>query len=223
MQKLKLIILYVLLVSGGLWHILGVFGSVMTLLASPLIIGLGVWLFFENWYLIPSRTGPKKTARVQLLLWSLFVIICSIFIESLGVKTGFIFGAYQYGNNLPPYIGSVPIAIGFAWLAMLFSSISIVQKLVPKSWYKLDIVFILGTTLFMTLFDIFMEPAATKLQYWTWENGQIPLKNYFAWFIISYIFAWIGVQFKVLTKNISTLGMHAYIAQFIYFILIYFS
>jgi len=223
MQKLKLAILYILLISGGLWHILGVFDSIMKMLASPLIIGLGIWLFAENWYLISSRNLPANSVKIQLLLWSLFVIISSIFIENLGVKTGLVFGEYQYGENLPPYMGPVPFAIGFAWLAMLFSSMSIVQKLVPESWYKYDIVFILGTALFMTLFDFLLEPAATKLQYWTWKNDTIPLKNYVAWFIISYIFAWIGVQFKILTKHISKYGMHAYIAQFIYFILIYFS
>ena len=223
MQKVKVIILYFLLISGGLWHVLGLFKSAMSLLASPLIIALGFWLFLENFNNLSSTDSSAKTGKIQFVLWSLFVIISSIFVESLGVKTGMIFGEYQYGENLPPYIASVPLAIGFAWLGMLFSSMSLVSILLPKSWLRHDVVLILGTALFMTLFDFFMEPAATKLQYWIWQDGDIPFKNYVAWFIISYIFAWIGVQLKVLTENISVMGTHAYLAQFIYFIMIYFS
>ena len=107
MQKVKLTILYVLLIGGGIWHVLGYFDSLMKTLASPLIIGLGIWLFYRKLAkLIPPKIIFQKLGKIQLLLWSLFVIFSSIFIESVGVKTGIIFGVYHYGDNLPPYIGS---------------------------------------------------------------------------------------------------------------------
>ena len=34
----------------------------------------------------------------------------------------------------------------------------------------------------MVCFDLLMEPAAVKLDYWTWLNGHIHLRNYLVWF-----------------------------------------
>lgn len=223
MKKYKLIILYVLLIGGGTWHILGIFGTLMHHMAAPLIIGLGIWLFLENWFTIIQKNSPKSSGRYELLLWSIFIIVTSMFIEALGVKTGLIFGPYEYGTSLSPYVGGVPLSIGFAWLTMLFSSAGIVQFFFPKNFRESRRTGIILIGLLMTLFDFFMEPAAIKLNYWNWSENSIPLQNYFAWFLISVFFAWIGYQTKVLTQKLSKFCLHVYLAQLIYFILIYFS
>jgi len=223
MNKIKLGILYVLLIGGGIWHVLGVFDTLMRFMAAPLIIGLGIWLFLENWAVNSKSNELRSEGKHQLFLWSLFVIITSMFIEALGVNTGLIFGKYEYGHTLPPYIGGVPVAIGFAWLTMLFSSAGIVRHLLPEFMTKRSWVQILLIGLFMTLFDFFMEPAATKMGYWTWQANKIPLQNYLAWFLISIIFAWLGHYSRVLKGKVSKFGFHAYFAQLVYFVLIYLS
>lgn len=38
----------------------------------------------------------------------------------------------------------------------------------------------------MTTYDFFMEPVAMRYDFWQWKNGIIPLKNYIAWFVISF-------------------------------------
>jgi hypothetical protein len=222
----KLIILYVLLISGGIWHILQLLQSLMTFLAAPLIMGLGLWLFLENQQLM--KAGDKEqpdrfTMQQKFIIWSILVLVSSIFIEWAGVKTGFIFGEYSYGKNLPPYIGSVPLAIGFAWLGMLLASITLGQKLFPRfnQGSAVQRAFLAAT--FMTLFDAFMEPAAIRLGYWTWHSGFVPLQNYAAWFLISFALTWTGFRMGLFRKKLSFLGIHAYAAQLIYFILVYFS
>jgi hypothetical protein len=222
----KLIILYILLVFGGIWHIFQVLQFLTTFLAAPLIIGLGLWLFLENQQLIKVGDDEQPnglTIRQKFIMWSILVLFSGIFIEWAGVKTGLIFGEYIYGTNLPPYIGSVPVAIGFAWLGMLLASVTLGQKLFPHFFRgnSLQSAFLAAT--FMTLFDAFMEPAAIRLGYWTWHSGVIPLQNYGAWFLVSFSLTWIGFRMGLFQRKLSPLGIHAYAAQLIYFILVYFS
>jgi putative membrane protein len=222
---IRIILLYFFLLTGGLWHILGYFRSLMNSLASPLLIGLGIWIVTESIIELEKSDIRQNKGMVlkKFLLWSLAVIIGSIIIEGIGVGTGVIFGHYSYGQNLPPYIAGVPLAIGFAWIGMILSSAAMAQKLFSKIFRSSNLATILLTALFMTIFDLFMEPAVIKLGYWHWQSGIIPLQNYFAWFIISSFFVWVGLKTKIFQIKLPTVASHAYLAQLIYFVMIYFK
>lgn len=222
---IRIVLLYFFLLAGGLWHILGYFQSLMNSLASPLLIGLGIWIIIESVIELEKYnfSQSKRTGVKKFLLWSLAVIFGSIFIEGLGVSTGMIFGHYSYGQNLPPYISGVPLAIGFAWIGMILSSAAAAQRLFPKIYQSSFWATILLTALFMTIFDLFMEPAVIKLGYWQWLNGTIPFQNYLAWFVISALFVWAGLKTKIFQVKLPAIAFHAYLAQLIYFIMIYFK
>ncbi|MDZ7319951.1 MAG: hypothetical protein ONB11_12390, partial [candidate division KSB1 bacterium] len=79
--------LYFFLFAGGLWHVLGVFQTLMRLLAAPLLIALSIIAFAVTFKILPDQKF-----RWRLLGWSILVIIASFWIEWLGVKTGKIFG-----------------------------------------------------------------------------------------------------------------------------------
>ena len=238
--KYKIGVLYLLLGAGGLWHVLGVFQDVMRVLASPIMIGLGVWLFWECWRVYPRHE------RSKFAIVSIGVVVVSFGIEWLGVRTGQIFGSYQYGQTLQPSIGGVPISIGAAWFVMLVASTAVAQKITPKSLaYQLPAFRTrwerwkggrVGThpsnlppfhssllptpilvALLMVCFDLLMEPAAVKLDYWTWMNGDIPLQNYLVWFGLSFIFATIGLQIGLFRQLLPRIAIHLYFAQLIYF------
>ena len=72
-------------------------------------------------------------------------------------------------------------------------------------------------SLFMLIFDVFMEPAAVKLGYWRWLGDSIPRQNYLAWFLLAFAFSYPGVRIGIFPKKIPTLVLHAYIAQLLYF------
>jgi len=221
--KLKIFLLYFFLIAGGLWHILGLFQNLMKLLASPLLIVLGFWLIAENWRLLKFdliNTTHNPHMIYRFLGWTFLVLILTLFIEGLGVKTGKIFGNYYYGSHLVPFICNVPLAIGFAWLIMLLSSIPLAQKICSALSIKNQILFIILASLLMTLFDFFMEPAAMQLNYWNWHDGKIPFQNYLAWFIISFILIGMGQRLKIFSRKLSKVGIHAYLAQLIYFLLV---
>jgi len=196
---------------------LNLFQGWMQLFASPVMILLALWIFAESMNQIHKEKNKKI---LYFLTWSLFVIIGSFFIEVVGVTTGMIFGDYDYTNILSPRIWNTPVAIGFAWYTMLLSSLVVVDKLMSlfkknNVWLKSTLVAVL-----MVLFDVLMEIAVKKLGYWQWENHTIPLQNYIAWLMISFMFAVIGFKTRVLPSKFPLIVFHIYFAQMFYFGLI---
>ena len=194
-----------------MWHILGVFQETMRILASPMMFGLGIWLFWECF-----RVYPQQERR-KFVLWSISVIVGSFGIEWLGVQTGHIFGAYMYGQTLRPSIDGVPLSIGCAWFVMLIASVAVVQAIAPKSVTKSTVKLALCVASLMVFFDLFMEPAAGMLNYWTWVDSRIPLQNYLAWFGLSFIFAIIGIGINLFSVPLPRIAFHFYFAQLVYF------
>ena len=74
------------------------------------------------------------------------------------------------------------------------------------------------TATLAVIFDIILEPVAVKLNYWTWENGIIPLRNYFAWFAIGFSFSLLA-SFMKISFNYVFLE-HYYFIQLLFFILL---
>ena len=204
--------LYFFLLAGGLWHVLGVFQTLMSILATPLLIALSIIVF-----IVTYRILKDGKIRLKLLFWAILVFVTSFALEWLGVKTGIIFGHYAYGETLQPIVFGVPIAIGFAWLGMLLTSTAVVQRILPKFSNYHFMVRAVSISLLMVLFDIVMEPAAMKLGYWTWLGGSIPIQNFIAWFMISYFFVMIGLRMKLFKEKSPAIVFHAYFAQLIYF------
>ena len=210
-NKIKIGGLYLLLGAGGLWHLLNVFQEVMRVLASPIMFGLGVWLFWECWQIYPQRE------RLKLALWSIGVIVGSFGIEWLGVRTGTIFGSYVYGQTLYPSVDGVPISVVCAWFVMLIASMTVAQAISPKFASRNPFKFACFVALLMVCFDLFMEPAAVKLGYWIWLKNHIPLQNYLAWFGLSFIFTTIGLRVGLFHRSLPRIAFHFYFAQLAYF------
>lgn len=211
-KRVKIAILYIILGAGGLWHLLGMFQTTMKILAAPLIIGLTLWLAIEYLQRI------ENSRRLRFVVWSGGIIVAGFLLEWLGVKTGVIFGQYQYGNVLKPQIAGVPISIGFAWLGLVLSSFAVAQTLFRRLTNN-GVTIILAAALLMVIFDLLMEPAAIHLDYWHWAGGQPGLQNYGVWFFAGLLFLFSGKQSGVLDQKIPRIGSHIYLAQMLYFIL----
>lgn len=213
-HTIKVIGIYTLLLAGGLWHLLGVLQTTMRWLAAPMIIALCLLVCAE----------PRHAQRNRkFALWSAGVCLMTFMIELAGVKTGALFGSYVYGETLQPQLWNVPLAIGFAWLALIISATVVAQYLLPSRFLQKPAPAALLIALLMVIFDFFMEPAATKLGYWTWNTGAIPLQNYLAWFVFGFILSYIGLRLGLFIKKASTVAAHAYLAQLGYFMLVRWS
>lgn len=225
-ENLEITLLYALMVAGGLWHILNVLQGAMRLLAAPMVVLLALWIGFRYDQLLRKRAShdvrPTLTARFHW--WNVTVAISCFALEFVGVKTGLIFGQYSYTDVWVPAFRGVPVAISFAWLGMLLTSFGLVQRFTTAAhpvWLRA-----LFLAVLMTVFDIFMEPVAVKLNYWQWldHTGNsffvAPVQNYAAWFVISY-----ALGFGALVKGLFFVPMprvafHGYWAQLLYFAMV---
>lgn len=126
-------------------------------------------------------------------LMKIFLVSFAVgyFSEYLGVNTGLIFGDYSYGNALGLKIFNVPIMIGLLWFMTIVSVGNLAKYLMkyikfPRFIKVMELPFKVNIAALLTvLFDFFLEPAAIKLGYWSWEGSGIPLYNYVCWYFVS--------------------------------------
>ncbi|MAT40157.1 MAG: hypothetical protein CL946_11200 [Ectothiorhodospiraceae bacterium] len=213
-QHVPVIIVYILLIAGGLWNILGLFTELMTAMATPLIIGLNIAI---AWYAYTAYVKQENMNQMRFFAWSLAVIVLSMAVEGYGVASGLLFGTYGYGDTLTLQIAGVPLAIGFAWLGTALASVSIAQRFIPERRRANRWMTPLTATVLMVLFDLLMEPAAMALGYWDWAEGIVPMQNYIMWFVLGLAFTMAGEALALFKRPIPEFALHAYAAQIIYF------
>jgi len=191
----------------------------MRWLAGPLLIALAMLLLVEL-----SRSGDAQARSTALQqkqgCFSAGVVTSAFALEWYGVRSGVIFGNYTYGSVLQPQIDGVPLAIGFAWLIMIWSSAALAQRLLPvhrrsQGWIAISLI-----ALLMVAFDRVMEPAAMKLFYWNWAGDKVPPQNYLAWLVISLLYATAGWHLRLFQERLPRFAIHLYGAQMLYFFLI---
>ena len=156
----------------------------------------------------------KKYALKDVLVF-LLIFISGYIIEVIGVKTGLIFGMYTYGNTLGLKIFETPLMIGINWLFLTYTATAIANSL---KIFKRLIVFI--TPALMLIYDIVLEQVAPKINMWTWQNSEVPFKNYLAWYIIALVFVLLFKVFKIETKN--QMAVILFVCQFLFFLLLTF-
>ncbi len=164
-----------------------------------------VLLFLEGTLLILAAM-LLYGARPALLA-SLLIIVLSYLIETLGVNSGFPFGAYRYTGILFPVLpGSVPLAVMFAWVLIILGAYGWIQD---SKRFTSVLAAIVGALL-ATLLDLAIEPvAAYVVHYWQWlapgaiNYYGVPLANFAAWFLVS--FALLLLTGRLLAKPITAL------------------
>ena len=125
------------------------------------------------------------------------IFILSFVIEIVGVATGTLFGAYEYGKGLGFKIADVPVVIGLNWVFLVYASNGIISKYTSK-----NILIILGAALLMVVYDIVLEKAAPLMDMWMFSENNPPANNYVMWFLLALLFNILLQVFKVSTVNI---------------------
>jgi len=113
--------------------------------------------------------------------WIVFagIALVGFVAELVGVNTQRLFGHYEYGNTLGFKLWNTPLTFGINWLVLVYC-ISALAGNIRDTWY-----FPLVGAAAMVAFDWLMQPVAMATGMWNWIGGQIPLKNYTDWFLIS--------------------------------------
>ena len=148
----------------------------------------------------------------RLLKNLLIISIIGYLVEVIGVKTGFIFGEYTYGNSLGLKLLNVPLLIGANWAILLYST---AQLCFTKNMYLNAMI---GAVL-MVFLDYFMEQNAARFDFWYWKQAVIPIQNFIAWFLISFI---LNLFFqKELMKSKNSVAKNFYYIQCLFFVILY--
>jgi putative membrane protein len=116
----------------------------------------------------------------SFIIFCVLTFLTGFFVEVAGVKTGVIFGEYQYETTLGFKMLEVPPLIGVNWLLLIYC----VGASFCRTSQPIYIKVIYGA-LVMTMLDFLVEPVAIALNMWSWKEAHPPVQNYAAWFIIS--------------------------------------
>jgi putative membrane protein len=134
-------------------------------------------------------------------------------VEVIGVKSGFIFGNYNYGSTLGLKILDVPLMIGVNWFILTFC-----VGITAMQFIKNSALFILASSVSLVGIDFLIEPVAIKLYFWSWSNGIIPLHNYFGWFFTSVLILSLFRLFRFTKPN--PFAIYVLLAQIIFFLIL---
>jgi bisanhydrobacterioruberin hydratase len=141
--------------------------------------------------------------------------VFGMLVEALGVHTGSIFGEYHYTHILGPAVLDVPLIIGFNWFLLLYSIGAFLHRLSFSNNTKT----FAGATL-MVFADFLIEPFAIRFNLWQWtgsEAGEVPLQNYIAWWVISYLL--FLIYYKLDFEKQNKVAAMAFPVMFFFFLL----
>lgn len=160
-----------------IFHVVGVVGLssdyqdlFLRLTPLNLLLSLGLFIWANNDFSV-------QFYKVVAILFALGFLV-----EVIGVSTGVLFGEYTYGATLGYKLFETPLMIGVNWILLSLASFGI-----SSFFLKKQLPIILLSSLLMVLMDVLIEPIAISLDFWTWALGDIPLQNYFMWFLVSLI------------------------------------
>jgi bisanhydrobacterioruberin hydratase len=146
------------------------------------------------------------------------VFICSIpvigyLVEVAGVWSGSIFGHYWYDGALGWKIMDVPLVIGFNWMMLVYCAGIISNRIEGHVILKSA-----AGAILLVMLDLLIEQSAHRYHFWSWLYDIIPLQNYIAWFIVSFLFLIVFHSLKFNKEN--KLALILYITQLLFFVLL---
>jgi putative membrane protein len=189
-----------------IFYIVGLLGFVIPY-TKGVFIFITPFALLLNTYLLMVY---HKAYKLKDILLFLVILLSGFTIEVIGVKTGLIFGHYTYGNALGIKLFETPLLIGINWLFLTYTATAITGYLKVKKWLV-----VIVAPFFMVIYDLILEQVAPKMNMWSWQNSEVPIKNYVAWYAIAMVFVALLTVFKIDTKN--PLAPIIFISQFIFF------
>ena len=141
--------------------------------------------------------GRKQWSRRTIGAFAGIVFATAWVLESLSMKTGFPFGWYHYGEQMRPFLGTVPVFVLLAYWIMAYLCWNLAVLFFDKmpqfhgAKVFLHPIPIIGAGL-MVLWDLSLDPLrSTAEQRWHWLEGGvyhgIPLSNFAGWFFVTWV------------------------------------
>jgi uncharacterized membrane protein len=160
------------------------------------------------------QTSPELRS---FFLFSIITFLYGYVIELLGVKTGFIFGNYEYGKTLGLKLFDIPLVIGVNWLALAYLS-GVCTENIGKNWHFL-LKSLFSASIMLGL-DFLIEPVAIKYDFWRWQGGNVPMRNYVGWLVCGFLLHLIWNKMPFLKQN--RYAFYLLVIQFLFFLILNF-
>lgn len=206
-ERISIILIAISYIAGFLAH--HTEGNIAELfrLSTPLYLsGLCIWTLAFH-----------REKKRRWILVCVVILMLSILIEIIGVKTGWPFGQYYYGNALGPKLLGVPLVIGFNWLLLVYSSLILTRQVLKKSILLQCLV----ASALVVLLDVHIEGIAPKLDYWYFKENPVPTINFIAWFVLCFVFQWALVNSAEQRAFDNRVAPFTFIFMFLYFMMFY--
>lgn len=207
MKRPKVKILSTLVI---LFHIIGLVGFLIPSLED-------LWRNLVPFHLLTMfifLLFSQVEKNTQFWIFIAITYILGYGVELLGVHTGYIFGSYQYETTLGFKLAEVPLLIGLNWILILFTAGCLINSLPLKK----PLVRAALAALLVVILDFLIEPVAVLHDYWSWTGNTVPLQNYVAWFIFSFLMLLLFNKLNFDKRN--PVASVLFIAQFIFFLIL---
>lgn len=182
---------------------------------------LGILSSYSDWFLALTPVNlllyliliAIHAKRLNLTFLYAFAVpfLFGFITEFLGVNYGLIFGSYAYGENLGYKVGGVPLMICVNWGILVIVSADISLLFTKNKWLRAAIVGLL-----MMVLDLVIEVSAPRFDFWEFESAIVPVQNYIAWFVISFVAFLFFEKFTIATDR--KISYHIFAAISIFFL-----
>lgn len=203
MRRLKILVWLLCAAISYLIFAEGVYSWVKLPTAGNIIFTL-VFVLFSVLH-CAALEGGKRTA-----IFFFASALVTYGMEEMGVRTGWVFGAYHYSDLLGPKLGHVPVLIPLGWFMMIYPSWmvarALLQGLNTSSWLGIALQAVIAAVT-MTGWDVVMDPGmSTAGGNWVWENGGafygVPRHNYLGWLVTTFfVYLIAGSIWKATDRN----------------------
>lgn len=137
--------------------------------------------------------------------------------ESVGLATGWPFGAYGYTGTLGPELLGVPVVVPLAWTMMAWPALVVGRTLAGRG----PGVVAVGAVA-LACWDVFLDPQMVAAGHWVWSHPDpglplvpgVPLTNYAGWVLVSVLI--VGVLHRALPRTPQHSGPAATLYLWVY-------
>jgi len=157
--------------------------------------------------------AQHKQERHLLVAYIVCAGLISFCLEALGVRFGWLFGSYSYGEGLGFSIMGVPVLIGLNWALLGYCAGGLIEPLDMALWQKVAL-----SALLLVGFDACMEPSAVGLGFWHWPVGYVPGHNYLGWWLTALPVC--GLRLVLLSGSRNFLVPYVWWSQFFFFFIL---
>jgi len=147
-------------------------------LSSLFVVLFAIPSYRALWRWIGSRNALK-------VLWGLGIFAFAL--ETFAVICGWPYGRFSYGDRIGARLGWVPWTVPFAWTPLVLGAWALQSRFNSGNFKHLKYFKVLQSTLWLTAFDLVLDPGAVHQGFWRYQAGGayygVPLSNYGGWLL----------------------------------------